>query len=76
MATETILGLSVGLFVFVIIFITIWEVVWKGIALWYSARRKQKAWFVILLIFNTIGILPIVYLLIHRNKKVKKKKRK
>jgi len=44
------------------------EVILKGFALWASARRKQKAWFVCLLILNTAGILPIIYLLIHRKK--------
>ena len=39
-----------------------WLVVWKGLALWYAARRGQKAWYVILLIVNTLGILEIIYI--------------
>lgn len=41
----------------------VWDAVWKGIALWKSGRNTQLAWFVCILIFNTAGILPIVYLL-------------
>ncbi|TKJ17941.1 hypothetical protein CEE44_02955 [Candidatus Woesearchaeota archaeon B3_Woes] len=59
----------------ILIIFSLWELFWKGFALWYSARDKQKVWFVCILIFNTIGILPIVYLLIHKpwEKKSKKK---
>lgn len=45
------------------LYILIWEIIWKGIALWKSARRNEYAWFIILLIINTIGILPIIYIL-------------
>jgi len=41
----------------------------KIIALWKSARRNQLAWFVCLAIFNTVGILPIIYLLINKKEK-------
>lgn len=41
----------------------IWEMIWKGIALWKSARNKQLGWYVAILILNTVGILPIAYLL-------------
>ena len=47
---------------FLIVVIAIWELVWKGIALWKAGRNNQIEWFVILLIFNTIGILPIIYI--------------
>ena len=39
-----------------------WSVLWKGIALWKAARRDQLVWYVALLIFNTVGILPIIYI--------------
>ena len=35
---------------------TIWEGVWK------SARNNQLAWFICITAFNTVGILPIIYL--------------
>ena len=47
--------------------IIIWSLIWKGIALWHSARNKQLAWFVALLIINTFGILEIIYLIFFRH---------
>lgn len=41
----------------------IWDVIWRGMALWRAGRNDQPAWFVVLLIINSIGILPIIYLL-------------
>ena len=46
-----------------IVLLAIWEGVWKLIAMWKSARHGQLAWFICLAIFNTIGILPIIYIL-------------
>lgn len=39
-----------------------WSIFWKGMALWKSARNSQKYWFVALLIFNTLGVLELIYL--------------
>jgi methionyl-tRNA synthetase len=47
-----------------IIIIALWSLFWKGLALWHSARRGEAAWFVVLLVINTIGILEIVYLFV------------
>ena len=47
-----------------IILLVLWDSVWKLIALWKSARNNQLAWFVCLAIFNTAGILPILYILV------------
>jgi hypothetical protein len=51
------------LFIIAIILLAIWDGVWKLIALWKSARHDQLAWFICLAIFNTAGVLPILYLL-------------
>jgi len=56
------------------VLLAIWEIVWKAIAMWHSARRGQKAWFIFILIFNTAGILPIIYLIVYRDRQVKKSK--
>ena len=58
----------------------LWELVWKGIALWKAGRNNQLIWFVCILLLNTLGILPIVYLIWFQKKGakrqlVKKKKR-
>lgn len=44
----------------------VWDLIWKGMALWQSAKLNHRNWFIVLLILNTAGILPIVYLLMHR----------
>jgi hypothetical protein len=46
------------------------EVILKYISLWRSARNDQLAWFVVLCIFNTLGILPIIYLIWFGKKKI------
>jgi len=53
----------------VFILIGIWDAVWKAIALWKSGRNSQLAWFVVLFIFNTAGILPILYIVFFQKKK-------
>jgi len=40
----------------------LWVLPWKGYALWLSARKGQKWWFIILLIVNTLAILEIVFI--------------
>jgi hypothetical protein len=45
-----------------IIPLILWELTWKGIALWKAGRNSQLPWFLALLILNTVGILPIIYL--------------
>ncbi|HDP73937.1 MAG TPA: hypothetical protein ENN46_03225 [Candidatus Woesearchaeota archaeon] len=46
----------------------VWEAVWKGIGLWKSGRNNQLIWFIFIFIFNTMGILPIVYLAFFQRK--------
>ena len=41
--------------------LAIWTIPWKGYALWLAVKRNQKAWFIVLLILNTVGILEIFY---------------
>jgi hypothetical protein len=53
-------GLEVGLII-LLVMVVIFDVVLKAIGMWKAARRTQTAWFVCLLIFNTAGILPIIY---------------
>jgi len=46
----------------IIILAAAWTIPWKGVALWRAARNQSIAWFVILLIVNTFGILEIIYI--------------
>jgi hypothetical protein len=49
----------------VIFFVLIlWELIWKGIAPWKATREGQKYWFTVMLLLNTAGILPILYIFI------------
>ena len=41
----------------------IWTLPWKGVALWKSARNRQRIWFICLLLINTLAILEVTYLL-------------
>ena len=52
------------LFCLVMLLLAIWEGTWKAIAVWKSARNDQLGWFVCTAIFNTAGILPILYILL------------
>jgi len=51
-----------------LVILAIWDMIWKFIALWKSARNNQLGWFICIAIFNTVGILPIIYILTHRKK--------
>ncbi|MDR0333013.1 MAG: DUF5652 family protein [Dysgonamonadaceae bacterium] len=53
----------------VLIILGVIDLILRGIALWHSARRGQTVWFVFLFIISSVGILPIIYLLINRGKK-------
>ncbi|MBI4085436.1 MAG: hypothetical protein HY432_02965 [Candidatus Liptonbacteria bacterium] len=55
---------------FVILAIMLWTLPWKGVALWKAANRKEKWWFIALLVINTFAILEIVYIF-HFSKKEK-----
>lgn len=52
----------------VVLFLVVVDAVLKLITLWQSARRKQIAWFIFLALINSLGILPVIYLIINRNK--------
>lgn len=58
-----------GFFWLIIILAVVWEGVWKGIALWQAGRNGHLVWFIVILIFNTLGILPIVYIFVLSRKK-------
>ncbi len=53
----------------------LWSAVWKGIALWKCGRNNQLAWFIVLLIVNTFGILEIIYLLSFQKKQERRLRR-
>lgn len=60
-----------GWMLFGLLALIAWEVAWKGMALWFSAKNQQKGWFVTLFILNTLGLLPIIYLIWFRPREEK-----
>lgn len=46
----------------------LWTLSWKGVALWKAARNKQKVWFIVLFLVNTLAILEILYIFIFSKK--------
>jgi hypothetical protein len=54
---------QVAVLVSVLVLIAIWDGVWKAIAMWKCGRNNQLAWFICIVVFNTVGILPILYIL-------------
>ncbi len=61
-----------NIWIWVLPVLVIWEMIWKGIALWKTARCKRLVWFICIFVINTIGLLPIIYLVFFHKKKVKK----
>jgi len=54
---------------YVIIPLLVWSAFWKGWALWVAGKRKEKLWFIILFIVNTVGILEMIYLWTRKRKR-------
>ena len=50
-------------------FLIAWELVWKIVAMYKAGQQKELWWFICIFIFNTFGLLPIIYLLIDSMKK-------
>ncbi|MBZ9651093.1 DUF5652 family protein [Psychroflexus montanilacus] len=57
-----------ALLIGIVLFFVVIDAILKLITLWQSARRKQIAWFIFLALVNSLGILPLIYLIVHRNK--------
>ncbi|MBU1031898.1 hypothetical protein KKE03_03190 [Patescibacteria group bacterium] len=50
-------NLGAGVFLLVL-----WETFWKIIALWRSAKKGDKLWFIAIFVINFFGLVPIFYL--------------
>jgi len=64
---ESLSNLPVWLIILIVI-LALFDSVMTLIALWRAARNNHLVWFICLAIFNTIGILPIVYLILNKEK--------
>ena len=47
------------------------DLVLKGFALWKAGRNNHMYWFIALLLINSMGILPLIYLVFFEKKKGK-----
>jgi len=64
---QFLINKSPAMMIIFLVFI-IWSLIWKGIALWKAARNNQQAWYVIMLVVNTLGILEILYIFVFAKK--------
>ena len=51
-----------GVFWLLFLLAVVWSAAWKGVALWRAGRNGQLAWFIVMFIVNTLGILEIIYI--------------
>jgi len=61
-------------FIPLVVICALWDAVWKLIGMWRAGRNNDLAWFICIAIFNTLGILPIIYILMDNNKSEQKEK--
>ena len=54
--------MNIYFLIFLLMILAVWDGIWKGIAMWRAGRNNQLNWFIPIMMFNTIGILPIIYL--------------
>ncbi|MBI1862796.1 hypothetical protein HYS00_01610, partial [Candidatus Microgenomates bacterium] len=57
-----------GGFISILLIFAAVDMALKGYALWRAARHGQSGWFVALLVFNTLAILPLLYIFVFQNK--------
>lgn len=69
------LALESGISVWLLLIIIVWTAIWKLLGLWKSARNTHIAWFIVIALLNTAGILPILYIYVF-SKMGKKKAKK
>jgi divalent metal cation (Fe/Co/Zn/Cd) transporter len=61
--------LQAPLFMSLFLVIILWDLMWKGIGLWKAARNEDKYWFIAILIINSLGIVPILYIYVFQKGK-------
>jgi NADH:ubiquinone oxidoreductase subunit 6 (subunit J) len=61
-----------GIPIFLLAVMIIWSAVWKLLALWKAGRKNSLAWFIVLALVNTLGILEILYIFVFSEMKPKR----
>jgi len=59
-------------YLWLFLILSVWEFIWKAVALWKAARNSSRGWFATLLVVNSLGIIPILYIFLF-SKTTKKK---
>lgn len=72
-ATQAVAPVFAKWTMFLLGLLMIRDMVRKGIALRKAGTKKQLAWFICIFLFNTLGLLPIVYLAFFQKKEKGKK---
>lgn len=62
-----------SVFMMGIMLLMVWTMIWKGFGLWRAAQEKSLGWFISIMIFNTLGVLEILYLWIFSKQNTSKK---
>lgn len=60
--------------IWILVGLAVWTLPWKGYALWKSARRGEKWWFIALLLVNSLAILEIAYIFFFSKKEISSEK--
>lgn len=69
---EDVISSNLSILVWVILpALLTWEAIWKAIALWNAGRNNHLIWFIAIFVINSLGILPIIYLIILKKKEKK-----
>lgn len=71
-----IMVVSLSAFYTIVTLVIIWEIAWKLVAMWKAAKYNAPAWFIILAVISTLGILPILYIYVFSEMKKKSSKKK
>lgn len=60
---------ALGGFMWLILALALWDGVWKALAMYRAGVNRSPGWFIALLLLNTVGVLPILYLFVFGKKK-------
>lgn len=58
-------------FIGIIVVFALIDVAMKGWAMWRAAKMNKLNWFIFLLIINSMGVLPLIFILLTRDEYAK-----
>lgn len=57
-------GISAETLVVLLVVITIWDLAWRCAGVWKSTKENKPIWSIVFVLFQTMGILPILYIFV------------